>query len=110
MGSTMTRTLTLASLLGSTLALGASVAERSLSDRAAAADRIVFAQVLSRETVVPANDPRRMATVTRVTVVEDLKGTGPSLIELVQPGGRFGLWESKATGDATFEPGETAVL
>jgi hypothetical protein len=101
------------------LALATSVIERSLAERARTADRVVLAQVLDTRTVVSGTvAPRgaqgreapRMLTVTRVVVGADYKGAGPQQLEVVQLGGRYGLWEAHVPGDATFEAGETAVL
>ena len=100
-------------------ALATSIVERPLAERARSADRVVLAQVLESKTVVTEMVPPRveggrptprMVTVTRLAVGEDYRGSGPSQIEVVQLGGRFGLWEAHVPGDATFEAGETAIL
>ena len=96
--------------LAPSVALAASIVDRPLRERAAGADRVALVQVLASRTLVPLGDLKKMRTVTRVQVGEDLKGKGPSQIEITQLGGRFGLWESHVAGDATFAPGETAVL
>lgn len=92
------------------VAIASSVRSRSWLERARDADRVVLAQVLETKTVVPDGEPRRMTTVTRVVVGEWLKGRGPDVLEVVQLGGRWGLWEAHVPGDATFQPGETALL
>lgn len=101
------------------LALATTVIERSLAERTRTADWVVLAQVLDSKTVVSERVPARaaqgreaprMLTVTRVVVGVDYKGAGPEQLEVVQLGGRYGLWEAHVPGDATFEPGETAVL
>ncbi|MHB8878367.1 MAG: hypothetical protein ACYC8T_32120 [Myxococcaceae bacterium] len=100
-------------------ALATSIVERPLAERARSADRVVLAQVLESQTVVLELVPPkveggrptpRMITVTRVAVGSDYKGAGPSQLEVVQLGGRYGLWEAHVPGDATFAPGETAIL
>jgi hypothetical protein len=82
----------------------------SLSERAARAERVVLAEIGARRTLVPDGNVRRMLTLTQVAVVEDLKGAGPAQLTVVQAGGKSGLWESHATGDARLEAGERAVL
>ena len=101
------------------LALATTLIERPLAERVRVADRVVLAQVLESRTVVlemvPARtaggrETPRMITVTKVAVGADYKGGGTDQLEVVQLGGRYGLWEAHVPGDATFEPGETAVL
>ncbi len=97
-------------LLVSAPAEATSVVPHTLAERAQQADRICRGKVLESRTVAPEGNPRRMTTVTRVLVTEDLKGSGPIELELVQPGGKLGLWEAHAAGEARFEAGETALL
>ena len=97
----------------SALILASSLTPRSLPERARIADRVVVAQVLSTRTEVPGGDVRKMLTHTEVVVGDVLKGpAGAALdrITITQLGGRSGLWESHVPGDATFRPGETALL
>lgn len=98
------------SLLLPAVSPATSVVERSVGERAKMADRVVLAQVLDSRTLLQNGDPRRMLTVTRVVVGKDVKGSGPTELEVVQLGGRHGLWEARVPGDATFEAGETAIL
>jgi hypothetical protein len=102
--------LLVASLLLPTFSWATSVIERSVGERARMADLVVLAQVLESRTIVQQGDPRRMLTVTKVVVGESYKGAAPSQLEVVQLGGRHGLWEARIPGDATFEKGETAIL
>ena len=92
-------------------ALASSVVPRSLEERVQRADRVVFAQVVGQRTVNQGTLERpRLVTFTRVVVGEQLKGQGPAEFEVMQLGGRWGLWEQHVSDDARFEVGETAVL
>jgi len=82
----------------------------SLAERTARADRVALVEIGEGRTVVPGGDVRRMLTLTEVTVLQKLKGEGPSRLVLVQAGGRSGPWEAHATGDARLVRGERAVL
>jgi hypothetical protein len=90
--------------------LASSQVHQSLADRARESDRVVLAEVLATRVEVPAEGPRRMRTVTTLLVRERYKGDSPERLEVVQLGGKSGLWESRVAGDAAFAPGETAVL
>lgn len=95
------------------LVFGSSVTPRPLAERAKMADRVVVVQVLSTRTELRDGDVRKMVTLTDVVVGDVLKGpSGPGLdrITITQLGGRHGLWESHVPGDATFAPGETALV
>ena len=95
------------------LVFGSSVTPRPLPERAKLADRVVVVQVLSTRTELLGGDVRKMVTLTDVVVGDVLKGpSGPGLdrITITQLGGRHGLWESHVPGDATFAPGETALV
>ena len=106
----MQRSLLVVSVFVSATALGSSVAQQSLSQRLRSADRVVFAEVVSSEVKVPNGDVRHMTTETTLAVLEDYKGHGPATLHLEQLGGTHGLWKSHIPGDASFTPGETAVL
>lgn len=97
-------------LLVSSVCAASSLRERPLWQRAHDADRVAFVQVLGQETVESPLSPGRLETRTSLAVAEDWKGQGPAFIELVQWGGRKGLWESRIAGDAVFRPAETAVV
>jgi hypothetical protein len=92
------------------VALATSIIPHSLAERAREADRVVLVQVLSSQTVVENGDPRRMKTFTDLVVGQSFKGEGPQRIQLVQLGGKSGLWESHVPGDAQLEVGETALV
>lgn len=93
------------------LAFATTVKDTTAAERAQLSDRVVRAEVVSTETRVPDNgDVRRMMTWTKLKVLNDYKGKGPAEIDLLQLGGRHGLWEAHIPGDATFEAHEQAVL
>jgi hypothetical protein len=87
----------------------ASIPSRSIRDRAGKADRVVLADVLSSTVELPGGDPRKMFTLTRLSIVEHYKGNGLDEIEVIQLGGKSGLWERRVSGDAAFEVGETII-
>ncbi len=97
-------------LLIPAVTFAASIVPHTLAQRAAESDRIALVQVLSRETIVKNDDPRTMRTVSRLAVAESYKGEGAAYVELVQMGGKFGLYEMHVPGDATLEPGVTALV
>ena len=107
----MVRPLVLAAAcLAASAALAQSPAPPSLPERAARADRVALVEIGPQRTVVPDGDVRRMLTLTQVAVLQDLKGKGPSLLTIVQAGGKSGPWESHVAGDARLEAGARAVL
>lgn len=97
-------------VLLSASALATRPPELPIPERAARAQRIVLADVVSARVEVPDGNYRRMITVTTVAVREHLKGQGPERIQVLQAGGKSGPWESRVPGDATLQPGETALL
>ncbi|MFL5345923.1 MAG: hypothetical protein ACJ8AT_14125 [Hyalangium sp.] len=103
-------------LLGLSLVLGLPVLAwgalppQTLADLARASDRIVLARVVDQRVNVPQGNVRQMTTISRLEVLEEYRGQGPRALELVQLGGRSGLWESHLAGDAKLEAGETALL
>ncbi|MBS1151877.1 MAG: uncharacterized protein H6Q89_3575 [Myxococcaceae bacterium] len=97
-------------LLVPAVALATSIIPHSLAQRAAEADRIALVQVLSRETIVPNDDPRRMRTISKLAVAQSYKGEGGQFVELVQAGGKSGLYEAHVPGDAKLEVGATALV
>lgn len=88
----------------------APASEQALHARAQKADRIAVVQVLDSSVHVPEGDVMKMTTLTQLQVEKDLKGHGPRRVELVQLGGKYGPWERRVPGDATFFPTERAVL
>ena len=97
-------------LVASCAVLASSQIRQSLADRARASDRVLLAEVLAARVEMPAEGVRRMTTVTTLLVRERYKGDAPERLEVVQLGGQSGLWESHVAGDATFTPGESAVV
>lgn len=90
--------------------LASTLIPHTLEDRLRESDRVAVVQVLSRHTVAESGDPRRLKTLTELVVGRDVKGGGEQRLTLVQLGGTLGLSETRIAGDATFEPGETAVV
>ena len=97
-------------LLVPAVALAASITPHTLAQRAAEADRIALVQVLSRETILENNDPRRMRTISRLALATSYKGEGAQFVDLVQLGGKSGLYEAHIPGDAQLEVGTTALV
>ena len=91
-------------------ALASTLTPHSLADRAQEADRVVLVQVVATATVLENGDPRRMKTVSELVIGQTFKGEGPDHVQLIQLGGKSGLWESHIPGDATLEAGETALM
>ncbi len=91
------------------VAFATSMSSHTLAQRAAESDRVVLVQVLSRETILENNDPRKMRTVSQLAIASSFKGEGPLHVTLVQLGGKSGLWESRIPGDAQLEVGSTAL-
>jgi hypothetical protein len=92
-------------------ALASSVVPRSLDERAQAADRVVFAQVVSSRTENHGTADRpKLLSFHTIVVGQDVRGTGPSELVVVQLGGSFGPWEQHVSDDARFVVGETALL
>lgn len=97
-------------LLGALLpavALSSTIRAHSLAERFAASERVAVVQVLSR---VTEGSERSLKTYTRLLVGDELKGTGPREVTLVQLGGRLGNVDARVPGDADFAVGETALV
>ncbi|GEM_PF-3207365 len=97
-------------LLIPAVTFAASIVPHTLAQRAAESDRIALVQVLSRQTIVKNDDPRTMRTVSHLAVAESFKGEGAPYVELVQVGGKYGLYELHVPGDAKLEVGATALV
>jgi hypothetical protein len=91
-------------------ALASQGAPQSLAELAQVSDRVVLARVGRSHVRVPQGNVRQMTTVSQVEVLEEYQGKGPRALEVVQLGGRSGLWESRLVGDATLTEGETALF
>lgn len=91
------------------VALSSTIRVHTIEQRYAASDRVALVQVLSRVTE-PQGDPKNLKTFTRLLIGEDVKGSGPREVTLVQLGGRYGSVEARIPGDADFTVGETALV
>jgi hypothetical protein len=92
-------------------ALASSMVPRSLDDRARMADRVVFAQVVSSRTENQGTAEKpKLVTYHHVLIGQDVRGSGPAELDILQLGGKWGPWEQHVTEDARFVTGETAVL
>ncbi|MCC6333237.1 MAG: hypothetical protein IT380_04505 [Myxococcales bacterium] len=105
----MKRSALLVGVLLPAVALSSTILPHTLAQRFAASDRVALVQVLSRVTE-PQADGKNLKTYTRLLVGEDLKGSGPREVTLVQLGGRSGATEAFVPGDADFSVGETALV
>ncbi len=92
------------------LAPATTMPPQALDDLTRRADRVVLARVADQRVRVPEGNVRQMTTLSRLEVLAEHRGQGPREVELVQLGGRSGLWESRLVGDATVTPGETALF
>jgi hypothetical protein len=92
------------------LARGSTMPPQSLADLVRLSDRIVLARVVDQRVRVPEGNVRQMTTISRLEVVEEYRGQGPRALELVQLGGKSGLWESHLAGDAKLSAGELALV
>ncbi len=97
-------------LFVSAAALATSITPHTLAQRAAEADRIALVQVVSKQTVLENDDPRRMKTLSTLAVAQSYKGEGALHVQLVQRGGKSGLYEAHIPGDAQLEVGATALV
>ncbi len=92
-------------------ALASTVVPRTLEERVQRADRVVLAQVVSQRTVNQGTPERpQLFTLSHVVVGDAVKGAGPAELDVVQLGGRWGLWEQHVSDDAQLGVGETALL
>jgi len=89
------------------VALSSTIRAHTLAERFLASDRVAVVQVLSR---VTEGNEQSLKTYTRLLVGDELKGSGPREVTLVQLGGRLGNVEARVPGDADFAVGETALV
>jgi hypothetical protein len=82
----------------------------TVPQRALASDRVAVVEVIERQTVSDPSDPRRLKTQTQLQVRENVRGTGPSKVTLVQLGGTLGQQSIVIPGDAHFTVGERALV
>ena len=73
------------------LAVATSLIPHTLLQRAEQADRVVLVQVLSQKVEETKGAEIPLKTLTKVAVGQDLRGTGPSELTIVQLGGNLGL-------------------
>jgi hypothetical protein len=92
------------------LALGSTMPPQTIAELAGMSDRVVLARLGDSQIRVPGGNVRQMTTITRVEVQEEYRGKGPKALQVVQLGGKHGLWESKVAGDANLLVGQTALL
>ncbi len=95
----------------SSAAIASTLVPHTLLERARRSDRVAVVQVLE-QWVERSGNPQRptLKTFTRVAVGEQVRGSGPGELTIVQFGGRDGPWELRVPGDATFVPGETDLV
>jgi hypothetical protein len=93
-----------------TLALASSIVPHTLLQRAEQSDRVALVQVISQTLEETPGGPFPLKTVTRVVVGQDVRGTGPMELNIVQLGGKRGLEAMEIPGDAKFHLGETAIV
>lgn len=93
-----------------TLALATTLVPHTLLQRAEQSDRVVLVQVVSQKLEETPGAAIPLKTITTVVVGQDLRGSGPSQLTVVQLGGKRGLESMQVPGDAKFNVGETAVL
>ena len=92
------------------LAVATSLIPHTLLQRAEQSDRVVLVQVLSQRVEETKGAEFPLKTLTRVVVGQDLRGSGPAELTIVQLGGSLGLQTMEIPGDAKFHMGETAVV
>lgn len=90
--------------------LASTMIPHTLAQRAGISTRVVVAKVQSQVTTMEGNEPRSLRTLTSIEVQQDVRGSGPAKLTVVQLGGRKDGWSAEVPGDARFQPGETAVL
>jgi hypothetical protein len=93
-----------------TLALASTIVPHTLLQRAEQSDRVALVQVISQTLEETPGGQFPLKTVTRVVVGQNIRGTGPTELNIVQLGGRRGLETMEIPGDAKFHLGETAIV
>ena len=88
-------------------AFATTIVPHTLAQRAQASDRVAMVQVLSRRVEGTAN---ALKTITEVAVGDDIRGTGPSHLSIVQIGGSANGYELHIPGDASFDLGEVSLV
>lgn len=93
-----------------TLAIATSLIPHTLLQRAERSDRVALVQVIAQQIVRTEDSSIPLKTYTRVVVGQNLRGSGPAELSIVQLGGTLGLESMEVPGDAKFKVGETAVV
>lgn len=93
-----------------TLALATTLVPHTLLQRAEQSDRVVLVQVISQTVEETKGAAIPLKTLTRVVVGQNVRGTGPTELTIVQLGGKRGLETMEIPGDAKFHLGETAIV
>lgn len=93
-----------------TLALATTLVPHTLLQRAEQSDRVVLVQVISQSVEETKGAAIPLKTLTRVVVGQNVRGTGPTELTIVQLGGKRGLETMEIPGDAKFHLGETAIV
>ena len=88
-------------------AVATTLVPHTLADRAQVSDRVALVQVLSRRVE---GEPKRMKTITEVAVGDDIRGSGPTHLTIVQIGGSSQGYEMHIPGDAPFDVGEVSLV
>ncbi len=88
-------------------AYATTIVPHTLVQRAQASDRVAMVQVLSHRVEGTAG---QMKTLTEVAVGDDIRGTGPSHLTIVQIGGSASGYELRIPGDASFDVGEVSLV
>ena len=102
--------LVAASIALPTLALASTLVPHTLLQRAEQSDRVALVQVISQTLEENPGAEFPLKTVTRVVVGQNIRGTGPTELNIVQIGGKRGLESMEIPGDAKFHLGETALV
>lgn len=89
----------------------ASAAKRlSLSQLVSGSDRVVVARLDAPGTSAWGPDRMRIYTTFTFEVEEDVAGSGPNQVTIVQPGGRVGHLAQKTQGYPSFKAGNRLLL
>lgn len=92
------------------IAAATTLIPHTIQQRAEQSDRVALVQVLSQRVEETPSSPVPIKTYTEVAIGADLRGTGPSVVTIVQIGGTVGPSSLEIAGDAKFRVGETAVV
>jgi hypothetical protein len=104
------RSLFLAATLFAVSVSASEVSPHSLAQRARASDRVVVGTVLKQSSFFADATQKDIRTVSEVAVSNQLKGSGPLALSVVQLGGTVGEASTVIVGDATLKVGQKAVF